>query len=122
MNFIGNLIWLIFGGIIGAILWFVAGLVLCVTIVGIPFGLQCFKISLLVLWPFGKEVILGGFGVGGLLLNILWLVFLGWELAVHHLIIGLVFCITIVGIPFGLQHFKFAQLALIPFGAKIVDK
>jgi uncharacterized membrane protein YccF (DUF307 family) len=122
MNFIGNLIWLIFGGIIGAILWFVAGLVLCVTIVGIPFGLQCFKISLLVLWPFGKEVILGGFGVGGLLLNILWLIFLGWELAVHHLIIGLIFCITIVGIPFGLQHFKFAQLALIPFGAKIVDK
>jgi len=122
MNFIGNLIWLIFGGIIGAILWFVAGLVLCVTIVGIPFGLQCFKISLLVLWPFGKEVILGGFGVGGLLLNILWLIFLGWELAVHHLIIGLIFCITIVGIPFGLQHFKFAQLALVPFGAKIVDK
>jgi len=122
MNFIGNLIWLLFGGIIGAILWFVAGVVLCVTIVGIPFGLQCFKISLLVLWPFGKEVILGGFGVGGLLLNILWLIFLGWELAVHHLIIGLIFCITIVGIPFGLQHFKFAQLALIPFGAKIVDK
>ncbi|RJE47260.1 hypothetical protein A7K50_04625 [Dehalobacter sp. MCB1] len=122
MNFIGNLIWLLFGGIIGAILWFVAGVVLCVTIVGIPFGLQCFKISLLVLWPFGKEVILGGFGVGGLLLNILWLIFLGWELAVHHLIIGLIFCVTIVGIPFGLQHFKFAQLALIPFGAKIVDK
>ncbi|TCX53507.1 YccF domain-containing protein [Dehalobacter sp. 14DCB1] len=122
MNFIGNLIWLLLGGIIGAILWFIAGLVLCVTIVGIPFGLQCFKISLLVLWPFGKEVILGGFGVGGLLLNILWLIFLGWELAVHHLIIGFIFCITIVGIPFGLQHFKFAQLALIPFGAKIVDK
>ena len=119
MNFIGNIIWLLFGGIIGAIFWAVAGLLLCVTIVGIPFGLQCFKIAQLVLWPFGREVELGGFGVGGLLLNVLWLLFLGWELALHHLAIGLIFCITIVGIPFGLQHFKFAQLSLMPFGARI---
>lgn len=90
------------------------------TIIGIPFGLQCFKIAQFVLWPFGREIELGNFGVGGLLLNILWLVILGWELAVFHLIIGLVFCITIMGIPFGLQHFKLAQLALIPFGARVI--
>jgi uncharacterized membrane protein YccF (DUF307 family) len=119
MNFIGNIIWLIFGGILGAVLWFLAGLLLCVTIIGIPFGLQCFKIAQLVLWPFGREIELGNFGVGGLLLNIVWIIFLGWELAVTHLMIGLLFCITIIGIPFGFQHFKFAQLGLIPFGAKI---
>jgi uncharacterized membrane protein YccF (DUF307 family) len=119
MNFIGNIIWLIFGGILGAILWFVAGLLLCVTVIGIPFGLQCFKIAGLVLWPFGKEVELGGFGVGGLLLNVIWLIFLGWELALHHLVIGAIFCLTVIGIPFGMQHFKFAMLGLMPFGAKI---
>jgi uncharacterized membrane protein YccF (DUF307 family) len=119
MNFIGNLIWLIFGGIIAAIGWFVAGLILCVTIIGIPFGIQCFKISAFVLWPFGKEVELGNFGVGGLIFNIIWVIFFGWEFAITHLIVGAIFCITIIGIPFGIQHFKFAQLGLIPFGAKI---
>ncbi len=119
MNFIGNIIWLVFGGILAAILWLIAGLILCLTIIGIPFGLQCFKIAQFVLWPFGREIELGNFGVGGLLLNIIWLIFLGWELAITHLVIGVVFCITIIGIPFGLQHFKFALLGLIPFGAKI---
>lgn len=119
MNFLGNLIWLLFGGIVAAIVWFLAGLILCVTIIGIPFGVQCFKISGFVLWPFGKEIELGNFGAGGLLLNILWLIFFGWEFAIAHLIIGLIFCMTIIGIPFGLQHFKLAKLRLIPFGAKI---
>ena len=119
MNFIGNIIWLVFGGILAAILWLIAGLILCLTIIGIPFGLQCFKIAQFVLWPFGREIELGNFGVGGLLLNIIWLIFLGWELAITHLVIGVIFCITIIGIPFGLQHFKFAQLGLIPFGARI---
>ena len=119
MNFIGNIIWLLFGGIIAAIAWSLAGIILCATIIGIPFGIQCFKISIFVLWPFGKEIELGKFGVGGLLFNIIWIIFLGWEFAITHLIIGVIFCITIVGIPFGLQHFKFAKLGLIPFGAKI---
>jgi uncharacterized membrane protein YccF (DUF307 family) len=119
MNFIGNVIWLLLGGIIAAILWFVAGLILCITIIGIPFGLQCFKIAGFVLWPFGKEIELGHFGAGGLIMNIIWLIFFGWEFALTHLGIGLVLCITIIGIPFGLQHFKFAQLGLMPFGAKI---
>lgn len=118
MSFLGNIIWLIFGGIITAIAWALSGLILCVTIIGIPFGLQCFKISIFVLWPFGKKVELGNFGAGGLLCNIIWLIIFGWEFAVAHLIIGAIFCITIIGIPFGLQHFKLAKLGLIPFGAR----
>jgi uncharacterized membrane protein YccF (DUF307 family) len=120
MRLIGNIIWLVFGGFIGMIVWLIAGLLVCITIIGIPFGVQCFKIAGLVLWPFGKEVRLGDFGLGGLLGNILWIIFLGWELAIMHLGLGILFSITIVGIPFGLQHFKFARLALLPFGAKII--
>jgi uncharacterized membrane protein YccF (DUF307 family) len=119
MSFIGNIIWLLFGGIIASIAWFLAGIILCITIIGIPFGVQFFKISSFVLWPFGKEIELGNFGAGGLLFNILWLILLGWEFAIAHLVIGIVFCITVVGIPFGLQHFKLAKLGLIPFGARI---
>ncbi|MEN6349687.1 MAG: YccF domain-containing protein [Syntrophomonas sp.] len=120
MNFIGNIIWLLIGGILAAFLWAVAGLILCITIIGIPFGLQCLKIAYFVLWPFGKEIELGHFGAGGFILNIIWIIVFGWEFAVTHAVIGLLFCITIIGIPFGLQHFKFAQLGLIPFGAKIL--
>jgi len=122
MNFIGNIIWLLLGGIIASIVWCIAGLILCVTVIGIPFGVQCFKIAIFVLWPFGKEIELGHFGAGGLIFNIIWLIFFGWGFAIAHLIIGLVFCITIVGIPFGIQHFKFATLGLIPFGAEIYDR
>jgi uncharacterized membrane protein YccF (DUF307 family) len=119
MKTLGNLIWLIFGGIIAAFLWIIAGLLLCVTIIGIPFGVQCFKIAEFVLWPFGREIYPGNFGIMGFLGNIIWILVLGIELCIAHLLIGLVFCITIVGIPFGLQHFKLAKLALIPFGAEI---
>ncbi len=102
-----------------SIMWAISGIILCVSIIGIPFGIQCFKIAGLVLWPFGKEIELGNFGVGGLLFNILWLIFFGWEFAVTHFVIGLIFCVTIIGIPFGLQHFKLAKLSLLPFGAEI---
>ena len=119
MNFIGNVIWLLIGGIFASILWAIAGVILCITIIGIPFGIQCFKIASFVLWPFGKEIELGHFGAGGLIGNIIWLIVFGWEFAITHLVIGALFCITIIGIPFGLQHFKFAKLGLIPFGAKI---
>ncbi len=119
MRFIGNIIWLLLGGIVMALLWAVSGIVLCITIIGIPFGIQCFKIAGLVLWPFGRQIISGNFGVGGMLLNILWLIVFGLELAFSHFVIGLVYCITIVGIPFGLQHFKLAKLGLLPFGAEI---
>lgn len=119
MNFIGNIIWLLLGGIIAFVGWSFAGLLLCVTVIGIPFGVQCFKIARFVLWPFGKEIEIGNFGAGGLIFNIIWLIVFGWEFAIGHLVTGLIFCITIIGIPFGLQHFKFAKLGLIPFGAEI---
>lgn len=119
MSFIGNIIWLIFGGILGAIAWLIAGLLLCITIIGIPFGVQCFKIAGFVLWPFGRDVEIGNFGAAGLILNVLWIVILGWELAVFHLVFGAILCVTIIGIPFGLQHFKLSMLGLVPFGARI---
>jgi len=119
MSALGNILWVIFGGLISSILWVVAGLLCCITIVGIPFGIQCFKIGGLVLAPFGRDIELGEFGFTGALGNILWILLLGWELCLGHLIIGFVFFITIIGIPFGKQHFKLAGLALLPFGAKI---
>ena len=101
--------------------WALAGVLWCVTIVGIPVGLQCFKFASLAFFPFGKEVQYGG-GVGSLLLNILWLLVSGVLLAIESAVIGSVFCITIIGIPFGKQCFKIAKLALMPFGASIVQK
>ncbi len=119
MSLIGNLIWIILGGLISAIGWTIAGALLCITVIGIPFGIQCFKIAGLSLAPFGKDVSLGNFGAGGLIGNIIWLLVLGWELCVMHLTFALLLGITIIGLPFAKQHLKLAQLALIPFGARI---
>ena len=119
MSILGNIIWFIFGGLISGLSWCVAGLLWCITIVGIPIGVQCFKIAALTFFPFRKEVEYGG-GAGSLILNILWLVISGLPLAIEHLVFGLILCITIVGIPFGLQQFKLAKLALMPFGTVII--
>ena len=120
MGCLGNIIWFIFGGLELGLCWFLAGCLWCVTIVGIPIGLQCFKFASLSFFPFGKEITYGG-GTGSLILNILWIIFSGIELAMAHAICGVLFCITIIGIPFGLQHFKLAKLALMPFGACIMN-
>lgn len=122
MHLLGNIIWIVLGGFISAILWFVAGVLCCLTFVGIPFGIQCFKIASFVLSPFGRDVEIRGFGFGGLIGNIIWIILLGWELCITHLTTGLILCITIIGIPFGKQHFKLAKLSLIPFGARIYTK
>ena len=119
MNFIGNLIWILCGGLFSAIGWWLAGILWCITIVGIPVSLQCFKMSSLSLNPFGKEVIDEG-GAVSCLLNIIWFFASGLELAIGNLVIGCVLCVTIIGIPFGMQFFKIARLALFPFGARIV--
>lgn len=116
MGCLGNIIWFLFGGLVSGMSWFLAGLLWCITIVGFPVGVQCFKLAGLSFFPFGKEVEYGG-GAGSFLLNLLWIIFTGWVLAVEHVFFGVIFCITIVGIPFGLQHFKLAKLALMPFGA-----
>ena len=119
MSFLGNLFWLLLGGIVLSLIWAIIGLLLCITIIGIPFGVQCFKIAGFVLWPFGREVTPGGFGMMGAIGNVIWILVCGIELCMAHLICGLLFCITVIGIPFGLQHFKLAKLSLIPFGADI---
>lgn len=122
MHLLGNLIWIVFGGLITSIFWLIAGILCCITFIGIPFGIQCFKISSFVLWPFGRDVEIGSFGFGGLIGNLLWILLLGWELFISHIVVGLIFCITIIGIPFGKQHFKLAKLSLVPFGARIYNK
>ncbi|MCL2080563.1 MAG: YccF domain-containing protein [Oscillospiraceae bacterium] len=119
MKIIGNILWLFFGGIISAIIWAGIGLILCVTVIGIPFGMQCLKIAGFVLWPFGRDITPGGFGLMGAVGNVIWILVCGIELCVAHAIFGLLLCVTVIGIPFGLQHFKLAKLAFIPFGAEI---
>lgn len=119
MRFIGNLIWLIFGGFISAVLWTLSGLLMSITIIGIPFGLQALKLAGFTLWPFGREVEIGNFGIGGAIGNVIWIMLFGWELAVYHALLALLFTITIIGFPFGKQHIKLARLSLIPFGAAI---
>lgn len=118
MKGIGNIIWLVFGGFIGGLSWMAAGLLWCITILGIPVGRQCFKLAELTFCPFGKKVEYGG-GPVSCLANTLWLVFSGLPLALEFSIFGLILCCTIIGIPFGKQMFKLAKLALMPFGAKV---
>lgn len=123
MNTIGNLIWLLFGGLYSAFFYMIGGFALCLTIVGIPFGLQCFKLASFVLWPFGREAV-GTSSSGGCLslaLNMIWLVFGGFWLAIGHLVFGLLLFLTIIGIPFARQHFKLVEISLMPFGKRIVD-
>ena len=118
MSILGNVIWFICGGFISALGWFFSGLLCCITIVGIPVGLQCFKFAALSCAPFGKEIDYGG-GFGSLLLNVIWFLVTGIPMALESLGVGLLLCCTIVGIPFGIQHFKLAKLALMPFGSQI---
>lgn len=118
VNFLCNVIWFIFAGIWLTLAWALVGVLWCVTIVGIPIGVQCFKVARLALAPFGTEVEYGGH-FGSLLLNVLWIVSGGLELCIVALVAGAVCCITIVGIPAGIQSFKFAKLALMPFGSSV---
>lgn len=119
MSFLGNLIWFIFGGFWSWLLWFLYGILWCITIIGIPIGTQCFKFAKLSLFPFGKEVDTSGMGTFSTLLNIIWVIVTGIPMALNYAILGLAFCITIIGIPFGKQYFKLAKLALTPFGANV---
>ena len=118
MRFLGNLIWVIFGGFFSALGWWLAGILWCITIIGILVGVQCFKLSSISLNPFGKEIVDEG-GAVSCLLNIIWVFVSGVELALGNFVIGCLFCITIIGIPFGKQFFKIARLALFPFGARV---
>ena len=118
MRTIGNLLWVIFGGLFLALSWAVAGCLWCLSIVGIPWGVQCFKFAGLLLWPFGKQVCYGG-GAMSLLANFVWVCLSGGFLALEALVFGCLWCLSIVGIPWGRQFFKYAKLALMPFGATV---
>lgn len=118
MGCLGNIIWFIFGGFILGLSWLLAGILWCITIIGIPIGLQCFKLAGLSFWPFGKKVVYSTSSVS-FLVNIIWLIISGLPLALVHCVSGLILCITIIGIPFGMQSFKLAKLALMPFGARV---
>lgn len=115
MKTIGNIIWFIFVGIISWFIWVFVGILWCITIVGIPFGVQCFKIAGFVVFPFGKDI-KTNFDSHPVA-NLIWLIIFGWEIALGYLIAGIISYITIIGIPFGNQCFKLAILALLPFGA-----
>ncbi len=121
MKFIGNIIWLLLGGIITSIEYLIASLLMMVTIIGIPFGLQTLKLAILALWPFGSKVVDQGNSGGclNLIMNVIWLFLGGFCICLTHLFFGLLLCITIIGIPFGRQHFKMAALSLTPFGKSI---
>ncbi len=122
MKILGNLIWLIFGGIIIAIEYFIGSLLLMVTIIGIPFGLQTLKMGWLALWPFGRTTRVQSRASGCLyiFMNVLWLICGGICIAITHAFFGVLLCITIIGIPFGMQHFKLTEVAINPFGRDVV--
>ena len=122
MKTIGNIIWVIFGGMEIAIEYLISGLALMITIIGIPFGLQSMKLGMLALWPFGSEVRQKETQAGclNLFMNVLWLFVGGIGIWLTHILFGLLFYIAIIGIPFGKMHFRLARLALSPFGKEIV--
>jgi uncharacterized membrane protein YccF (DUF307 family) len=124
MNLLGNLIWLLFGGICIALEYIVSSLVLMVTIIGIPFGFQTLKLATLALWPFGKDTRITETSSGCLstLMNVIWLLTGGIWICLSHVFFGILLAITIIGIPFARQHFKLATLALTPFGREIIRK
>lgn len=118
MTLLGNLIWLVFGGFTAALGTVLGGLALCLTIIGIPFGIQTIKLGLSMLFPFGKEVVAEPEAESTLntILNLVWIVVWGWALALNHLLFAAILAITIVGIPFAQQHLKLMKLSLLPFG------
>lgn len=119
MRFLGNIIWLIFGGFLSGLGWIIAGIVWCVTIIGIPIGMQCFKLASLSFCPFGREVRYEG-GAVSFIVDVIWFLVSGLPLTIGNFLLGCLLCVTIIGIPFGKQFFKIAKLSLAPFGAVVI--
>jgi uncharacterized membrane protein YccF (DUF307 family) len=124
MNLLLNIIWLIFGGFIIVLGYLLGAVLLCITIVGIPFGIQCFKLAGLALAPFGREIREKEPPGGALavIMNIIWIILPGLELAVMHLLLAVAFAITIIGLPIAAQHLKMTRLALLPFGFEVRER
>ena len=122
MSILGNIIWFIFGGFCIFLQYIISGLIFCITIIGIPWGIKCFHLAVLALWPFGRTVTSHPQS-GGCLntsMNVIWIFIGGIWICLSHLLWGIILCITIIGFPFGKQHFKLAGFALAPFGKDVV--
>ena len=121
MKTFGNILWFLLGGFIVAMIYYIVGLLLCLTFIGIPFGVQLFKFGTYALWPFGHEIVdkPDEPGCVSTAMNIIWILCGWWEIAVIHLCFGIILCITIVGIPFGMQHLKMILPTLLPFGKTV---
>lgn len=122
MNTAANILWLILGGAIVAAVYFIVGALFCFTIIGIPFGLQLFKLGRYALWPFNSVIVNSRRQPGCLstAMNLIWILLGWWEIAIIHLICGILFSITIVGLPFGIQHFRMISLSMTPFGKEVL--
>lgn len=130
MRLLLNILWFILGGWISGTLWLLSGVLLAITVIGLPWAMAAFRIANFSYWPFGRQVVSraelmrrGDLGTGplGLLLNVVWFLLGGWYLALHHIILGVLQCLTIIGIPFGLQHLKLAIISLAPVGKAVVE-
>jgi uncharacterized membrane protein YccF (DUF307 family) len=120
MSFLGNVIWLIFGGFLSGLGYVIGGLLTMLTIIGIPLGADVVRLGIATMAPFGKEIVpVNDSSTPNMIFNVLWAIFFGWEIALSHLVHGLIFAITIIGLPFAKQHFKLIPLALFPFGKEL---
>ena len=121
MSLIGNIIWLIVGGLLAGLGYILGGLLLCLTIIGIPFGMQSIRLGVATFAPFGKELreADGGSGFLKLLFDVVWIVLFGWEIAVAHMVLAVILAVTVIGIPFAVQHVKLVPVALFPFGKEL---
>jgi uncharacterized membrane protein YccF (DUF307 family) len=131
MTLILNILWFVLGGWASGLAWLVAAVLLAVTIVGLPWAQAAIRIGIFTFFPFGKEVVSRaavtgrddlGTGALGLILNVIWFILGGWYLALMHIVAGVLLCLTIIGIPFGIQHFKLAAIALAPIGKEVIEK
>lgn len=130
MTLLLNVLWFVLGGFVSGLAWLLAAVLLAITIVGLPWSLAAVRIAMFTFFPFGKQVVSRdvltgredlGTGPLGFLLNLVWFVLGGWYLALIHIVHGVVLCVSIIGIPFGFQHFKLALIALAPIGKEVVD-
>lgn len=120
MSIIGNILWFVLGGFLVALMYFVAGLLMCVTIIGIPFGVQLMKIGFLAIAPYGKDVkVKEDAGCLSIVFSVLWILFGWWEIAIVHLVLSVIFAITIIGIPFAKAHWRLMKMSFMPFDLQI---
>jgi uncharacterized membrane protein YccF (DUF307 family) len=122
MRLLLNILWFVFGGWISGTLWLLAGLVLAVTVIGLPWAPAAFRIAGFSYWPFGRQVVDHDEHATSLLLNVVWLVLAGWWLALHHIVLAVALALTLIGIPFALQHLKLAVLSLAPVGKMVIER